>query len=141
MIIKMKQDLPLLVSLELLTLCQHHIDKNNVSPKSDVYVYFNDPHFTPEKGGYLPVDFDFDRQGYLNAIVVYQYIYSNDDPIPDLIERFNLNFDWGCLACRGQIRTLDYISVEFLIWQTLFLRTVKRGVYKITVAEVAFDDA
>lgn len=132
----MKQDLPLLVSTELLTLCQHHIDINNVSPISDVYIYFSDPRFTPEKGGYLPVDFDFDKEGYLNGIIVYQYVYSHADPIPDLIERFNLNFDWGCLAFRGQTRSLEYISVEFLIWQTRFLRSVKRGVYDITVAEV-----
>lgn len=132
--ILMKQDLPLDVSLELLTLCQQHIDKNDVSPKSDIYVCFNDPHFSPYKGGYLPVDFDFDKNGYLNSIVVYQYI--NHDPIPDLVERFDLNFDWGCLACRGKTRSLDYISIEFLIWQTLFLRSVKRGVYEITIAEV-----
>lgn len=134
--ILVQQDLPVEVSPELLILCQHTIDKNNVSPKSDAYVYFNDPHFTPEKGGYLPVDIDFDKHGFLNAIVVYQYVYSHDDPIPDLVERFDLNFDWGCLAFRGQTCSLDYISVEFVIWQTRFLRSVKRGIYDITVAEV-----
>ena len=135
--IVMQQDLPVDIPYELLTLCQHHIDINKVSPNSDAYVYFNDPNFTAQRGGYLPVDIDFDKDGHLNSIVVYEYI--NHDPIPDLVERFDFNFDWGCLMYRGQTSTLEYMAVEFLIWQTRFLRLVQRGVYEITVAEVAYD--
>ncbi|NDY74252.1 hypothetical protein DO021_20490 [Desulfobacter hydrogenophilus] len=123
---------PLPVSESLLNILEQEIQKSDVSGNHPTIVNFRDPKYSPETGGFHPVEVMVSATGEILYITDFAYVGYPAELAKDI----DFDFSMGVTQCYGQEYSICQNQTLFNIWQENFCCYYDMGIYKISVTEV-----
>lgn len=122
---------PFPLNLALIELINAEVLKAQIPLTQGAILNFRDPEYSPETGGFHPVEIAIDRKGIIRYITDFSFV--GRPPFAELAKE--LDFDFG-LKLFGHMGT-DFPLHEgrqlFVLWQKNFISYYRGGVYKVEV--------
>lgn len=103
------------------------------STKTDdgVTISFNDPDFTPESGGFHPVEMSLSREGSL--LYITDFCYVGQPPMCDLCKALDFDFNLGLFQYYGMENPISTGREIFTLFQSNFLAYHAANAYTMSV--------
>jgi len=96
-----------------------------------ITINFNDPDFTPESGGFHPVEMALSREGALLYITDFSYV--GQPPFCDLSKALDFDFSMGLFQYYGMENPISAGREIFTIFQSNFLAYHATNAYTMSV--------
>lgn len=105
----------------------------NTSEKNKaLHINFRDEKYSPEMGGFHPVEVMISKEGVIQYITDFAYAGYP----PELVKEIDFDFSAGVLQHLGKEFPIGYSHTLFNIWQLNFCSYYNMGVYTVTVKQV-----
>ena len=108
------------------------IAANPVDAEGGVCLNFRDPHYSPERGGYHPVEVAIAGAGTL--LYVTDFCYVGEAPFAELVKELDFDCSLGLFQTRGREFPLAQGDGLFQLWQRNFCDYYRGGVYVVEVS-------
>lgn len=123
---------PLPVSENLLKILEQEIQKSDVSGNYLTIVKFRDPGYSPDTGGFHPVEVMLSATGEIQYITDFSYVGYP----AELVKEIDFDFSTGVTQCYDHEYPICQNQTLFVLWQTNFCCYYDMGIYNISVTEV-----
>lgn len=120
------------VSKELVKVLNRAIENSGNNGNEALYLNFRDPTYSPENGGFHPVEIMVSEDGKIQYITDFAYVGYP----AELVKEIDFDFAAGVLQHFGEERFIGHSHTFFNLWQFNFCTYFKMDVYDITVKEV-----
>ena len=124
--------LPLIPAL--VTLLENEIAKATVSSGKGVILNFRDPDYSPETGGYHPVEIALDQSGSL--LYMTDFAFVGDGYFAELAKELDFDFSYGLFQQFGREYPIREGAELFSLWQENFVCYYQSGVFQVSVSEL-----
>ena len=122
---------PLPVSSAFAGILEAEIGKANLSDGIGAIVSFRSPDYSPETGGYHPVEVAVDGKGRL--VYVTDFAFVGQPPFHDLAKEIDFDFSLGLFQHFGVEHPLTIGKGLFALWQSNFVAYHRNGIYTVHV--------
>lgn len=102
-----------------------------VEAEDGVTITFRDPDFTPESGGFHPVEFALNREGELRYVTDFCFVGS--PPFCDLCKNLDFDFSLQLFQHYGMEHPISAGREMFALWQSNFIAYHGINAYTVTV--------
>lgn len=120
---------PFTLTLALIDLVNAQILKAQIPPTEGVILNFRDPDYSPERGGYHPVEIAIDRKGIILYITDFSYV--GRPPHAELAKEIDFDFGQRLFGHMGRDYSLHEGLALFRLWQKNFVSYYRSGVYTV----------
>lgn len=103
----------------------------SVNPENGVILSFRDPDFSPESGGFHPVEFSINREGELQYITDFSYVGS--PPMCDLVKALDFSFSDNTVESYGLERPLSEGRELFQLFESNFIAYHEMNAYTVEI--------
>jgi len=117
---------------ELVEVINQAIENSGKIGKEALYLNFRDPSYSPENGGFHPVEVMVSGAGVIQYITDFAYVGYP----AELVKEVDFDFAAGIFQHFGEERFIGNSHTFFNLWQFNFCTYYKMGVYNVTVKEV-----
>lgn len=120
---------PFSLSVALIALINAEIERAGIPLPQGVILNFRDPGYSPERGGYHPVEIAIDRKGMILYITDFSFV--GRPPYAELAKELDFDFSQQLFGHMGQDYPLSEGREIFQLWQSNFVAYYRSGVYQI----------
>jgi hypothetical protein len=120
----------LIFSEEFKALLKPYITQAKTDGQS-ITLNFRDPSYSPEAGGFHPVEIMIQPNGQIAYITDFSYVGSG--PYAELVKELDFDFSLGLFVQLGVHSPLDTGAALFQIWQSNFLCYHSLEIYEIQI--------
>lgn len=113
----------------LIALLNAEIENTGVDLQQGVILNFRDPSYSPETGGYHPVEIAIDRKGIILYITDFAYV--GRAHFAELAKEIDFDFGHEAFQHFGREFTLPHGRKLFQLWQRNFVSYYRSGVYTV----------
>lgn len=117
----------------LIALINAEIERVGLPSTLGVTLTFRDPDYSPERGGYHPVEINIDRKGII--LYVSDFAYVGRPPFAELAKEIDFDFSQQVFEHFGRVFPLHEGRELFQLWQSNFVAYYKGGVFVVQVGE------
>lgn len=125
------KSMPLSIQDEFCSLLEDELNKADFSTSSGAVISFRDPDFTPETGGFHPVEIAVAPDGSIQYVT--DFAYFGRPPHCELAKELDFDFSQGIFQHFGIEFEIAEAKEVFSLWQDNFLAYVRMDAYTITV--------
>lgn len=125
------ETLPWPLDREFHSLLQEELKKADISTSSGAVISFRDPDFTPETGGFHPVEIAVAPDGSIQYIT--DFAYFGRPPHCELAKELDFDFSLGLFQHFGIEFDIAEAKEVFGLWQCNFLSYVRMDAYAVSV--------
>lgn len=125
------ESIPLTVHDEFRSLLEEELKKTQFAAQSGAVLSFRDPDFTPEAGGFHPVEIAVAPDGTIQYVT--DFAYYGRPPHCELAKELDFDFSLGLFQHCGIEFPITEAKEMFTIWQENFLTYLRMGAYSVTV--------
>lgn len=123
-------NLPWPLNKRLIQIINHHLQQQPPVTGNSCVLNFRDPTYSPERGGYHPVEIGLNADGTLAYITDFAYV--GCPPHAELAKEIDFDF-WNDLFQQfGREYPIRHGEELFQLWQSNFLSYYQSGVYTVT---------
>lgn len=126
-----QQAFPFPLSPAFVALLEAEIAKESVPPGSGVTLSFRDPSYSPESGGFHPVEIRIDARGRIEYVTDFSYV--GLPPFAELAKEIDFDVSLGIFQHYGREFPIHTGRDLFALWQGNFVSYHRMGVYSVTV--------
>lgn len=134
-----KEKLPFLLSPELALYILGLAEAE--SDKSSVIINLKDKNYSPEKGGFHPVQVrmekegkDSDNQTVWRLSYITDFCYVGSGYAAELVKDLDWDFDSGICQTRYEVLPIEQTKELFELWESNFMAYVLMGVFDVTIS-------
>lgn len=120
---------PFPLSKGLIDLLNAEMEKAGADLRQGVILSFRDPDYSPETGGYHPVEIAIDRKGIL--VYVTDFAFVGRPPFAELAKEIDFDFSLSAFQHQGVEFPLQRGRRLFQLWQRNFVSYYRSGVYAV----------
>jgi hypothetical protein len=124
--------LPWPVAPRLVTILQEEMTKGN-HVEGDCIISFRDHSYSPERGGYHPVEIAVNEEGGIDYITDFSYVGA--PPMCELAKEIDFDFSLNILGHFGVDFPLREGKELFKIWQSNFVAYYDEGVFTTRITD------
>lgn len=128
-----KQAFPFPLSDAFLAILADEIDKAQIPPGTGMTLSFRDPGYSPETGGFHPVEICIDPRGRIQYVTDFAYV--GRPPFAELTKEIDFDISLGLFQHFGREFPIHTGRDLFALWQGNFVSYHQMGVYTVTVEE------
>ncbi len=125
------ESIPLTLQAEFRSLLEEELKKAEFAPQNGAVLSFRDPDFTPEAGGFHPVEIAVAPDGSIQYVT--DFAYYGRPPQCELAKELDFDFSLGLFQHCSMEFPITEAREMFTIWQENFLSYVRMGAYAVTV--------
>ena len=130
---------PLPVKKELTAILKKEIIKAEISGKTGVCIVFRDRSYSPEKGGFHPVEISVNSKG--EILYITDFAYRGIPPMTELCKELDFDIAMQVFQVNDDCYPIDHARSIFRIWQSNFCACYNMGVFdEIRVTENIWAD-
>lgn len=129
------ESMPLTIQADFRSLLEDELKKVEFVPMSGAVLSFRDPDFTPEAGGFHPVEIAVAPDGTIQYVT--DFAYYGRPPHCELAKELDFDFSLGLFQHCGMEFPIAEAKEMFTIWQENFLSYIRMGAYAVTVVPYA----
>ncbi len=130
---------PLPVKKELTAILKKEIIKAEISGKTGVCIVFRDRSYSPEKGGFHPVEISVNSKG--EILYITDFAYRGIPPMAELCKELDFDISMKVFQVNDDCYPIDHARSIFRIWQSNFCACYNMGVFdEIRVTENIWAD-
>lgn len=122
---------PFSLSAAIITLINAEIERAGIPLAQGAILNFRDPGYSPERGGYHPVEIAIDRKGMILYITDFSFV--GRPPHAELAKELDFDFSLQLFGHMGQDYLLSEGKEIFQLWQSNFVAYFSSGVYQIEI--------
>lgn len=120
---------PFSLSAALITLINAEIERAGIPLPQGAILNFRDPGYSPERGGFHPVEIAIDHKGAILYITDFAFV--GRPPFAELAKELDFDFGLQLFGHMGQDFPLSEGRDIFQLWQSNFVAYYKFGVYRV----------
>jgi len=120
------------VGSELIEILSKEIQASGKNGNEALYINFRDPDYSPESGGFHPVEIMVSGAGIIQYITDFAYVGYP----PELVKEIDFDFSYGVFQHMGRDFPIGNNHSFFCLWQSNFCAYYNMGVFNVTVKEV-----
>ena len=120
------------ISKELVGVLSQAIKNSGKNGEEALCLNFRDPDYSPENGGFHPVEVMVSDAGVIQYITDFAYAGYP----AELVKEVDFDFAVGVFQHFGEERFIGHSHTFFNLWQFNFCTYYKMGVFNVTVEEV-----
>lgn len=125
-----QQSCPFPLSATLVAILESELGKVQMAPDAGAILSFRDPGYSPETGGFHPVEIYADGGGRLHYITDFAYVGK-----AELAKEIDFDFRLGLFQHFGREFPLQQGRELFRLWQVNFCSYHAMGVYTVALEE------
>lgn len=122
--------LPWPISKKLVCLLEKELAASPLSPDPGSVLSFQDPNYSPESGGFHPVEIAVNRDGCIQYVT--DFAYYGMPPYSELGKEIDFDFSLGLFQHFGREYPILAGRELFRLWQSNFVTYYGMGVYTVT---------
>ena len=126
-----KASCPFDLSSSFFTLLNDEIQKAGISPNQGAILNFRDPDYSPERGGYHPVEISVTKQGIVQYVT--DFAFRGRAPYTELVKEIDFDFCSESFQHFGHEFPLHNGRELFALWQRNFVSYIKSGVFTVEI--------
>lgn len=126
-----QQGYALPISDELIQIIQEEVAKSAERVDEGFIMNFRDPDYSPETGGYHPVEISINEQG--KFLYITDFAYFGVGYFAELDKEIDFDFHIGLMQHMGCEFPLEQGRELFLIWQDNFCHYYRAGVFQVSI--------
>ena len=127
----LQKDCALSITDQLMKVLNTEIAITDKDLSGGVILSFKDPGYSPESGGYHPVEICINWEGRIQYITDFAYVGSGY--YSELEKELDFDFSLGLLQQFGTEYPIEHAYELFAIWQQNFCTYYQHGVFTVTV--------
>lgn len=124
---------PLPVSKTLVAILQQELDRAGVAPGTPAILHFRDPDYSPETGGFHPVEISISGAGVIQHLT--DFAYYGSGPFAELGKEIDFDFALGFFEHLSRLFRISRGRDLFRLWQSNFCAYYRMGTYAVEVVE------
>jgi hypothetical protein len=125
---------PVPVKQKLVDILKTEIRKAEITGKSGVCLVFRDRSYSPEKGGFHPVEISVNSKG--EILYITDFAYRGLPPMTELCRELDFDIAMQVFQVNDDCYPIDHARSIFRIWQSNFCEYYNMGVFdEIRVTE------
>lgn len=128
------KECPYPVSIAFAGIIESEIEKAKLPKGAGAIVSFRSPDYSPETGGYHPVEVAVDHAGKL--VYVTDFAFVGRPPFHDLAKEIDFDFSLGLFQHFGIEHPLATGKGLFALWQSNFSSYYNSGIYNVHVEPI-----
>jgi hypothetical protein len=128
------KECPYPVSVGFAGIIENEIAKAKLPERTGAIVSFRSPDYSPETGGYHPVEVAVSRTGKLKYVTDFAFV--GRPPFHDLAKEIDFDFSLGMFQHFGVEYQLSRGKGLFALWQSNFCDYFHNGTYNVHVEPV-----
>jgi hypothetical protein len=125
---------PVAVSKRFIAILTREIDKAGTDTTEGVVINFRDPDYSPESGGYHPVEVMVSSDGTIQYITDFSYV--GTPPYQELAKELDFDFRLNLFQQMGRDYPIGQGRGLFRVWQSNFCSYYIDGVFEIKVGSI-----
>ncbi len=125
-----KRAFPFHLSKEFIAILESEISKAHLPPETGVILNFRDPDYSPESGGFHPVEIYINAKGQIQYITDFSYV--GRPPFAELAKEIDFDVSMGLFQHLGRDLPIDSGRELFTLWARNFCRYFQMGAYEVT---------
>ena len=125
---------PLSVSKKLVTILEKEIAKSTVNKDDGCCIRFKDPSYSPERGGYHPVEVMISASGQIQYITDFAHVGYGDQV--ELAKEIDFDFSLNLFGHMGRDYPIQSGKALYRLWQSNFCSYYESGVFEVVVEAV-----
>lgn len=122
--------LPWPISRKLITLLEEERTRTQHTGNIGVILNFRDPDYSPERGGYHPVEIAIGSDGIIDYIT--DFAYYGRPPHCELAKEIDFDFSQGLFQHFGTDFPIRHGRQLYALWESNFLSYQASGVYTVS---------
>ena len=122
---------PLPVTKRFITILTQEIKESGADTTEGVVLNFKDPSYSPERGGYHPVEVMVSADGVIQYITDFAYVVAT--PYHELAKELDFDFSLKLFQQMGRDYQISVGLELFRVWQANFCRYYDDQVFEVTV--------
>ena len=123
----------LLIEKALIQIIETELSKVDSHKPTTIVLNFRDPDYSPETGGYHPVEIMLDAQGSIQYITDFAYCGQGD--MAELAKDLDFDFSAGIFQQITSCYPIEQASELFLVWQQNFCAYYHSDVYQVSISQ------
>lgn len=123
------QHFPFPLSNPFLTILKDEIANAQLPADTGVTLTFRDPNYSPETGGFHPVEISIDNRGRIQYITDFAYV--GRPPFAELAKEIDFDISLGLFQHFGREFPIHAGRDLFALWQGNFCSYYRMGVYTV----------
>ncbi|MDF1552477.1 MAG: DUF2787 family protein [Deferrisomatales bacterium] len=124
---------PFPVSRALIAILQQELDRAGVAPGTPAIVHFRDPDYSPETGGFHPVEVSVAADGTIQYLT--DFAFYGSGPFAELGKEIDFDFGLELFQHMGREFPIARGRELFQLWQSNFCAYHRMGTYTVEVVE------
>lgn len=126
-----RQAFPFALSPAFVSILETETLKARTPPDSGVTLSFRDPYYSPESGGFHPVEIRIDARGRIEYVTDFAFV--GLPPFAELAKEVDFDVGLGLFQHFGREFPIHHGRDLFALWQGNFVSYHRMGVYTVTV--------
>ena len=123
---------PVAVSKGFAKILEQEIADSGVNAGDGVILNFRNPDYSPETGGYHPVEVMISDNGRIEYIT--DFSYAGSPPFAELVKEIDFDFSAGLFGHMGRDYPVHHGRGLFRTWQSNFCSYARSGIFQVTVS-------
>lgn len=125
---------PIPVKQELIDILKAEISKTEITGENGVCIVFKDKSYSPERGGFHPVEISINSKG--EILYITDFAYRGIPPMAELCKELDFDISMKIFQMNDDCYPIEQSRSMFRIWQGNFCAYYKMGVFdEIRVTE------
>lgn len=120
------------VGSDLIEILTKEIQASGKNGNGGLYINFRDPKYSPEAGGFHPVEVMVSGAGIIQYITDFAYVGYP----PELVKELDFDFSMGIFQHMGREFPIGDNHSFFCLWQCNFCAYYSMGAFSVTVEAV-----
>lgn len=126
-----QQAFPFPLSDALVKILNEEIGRAQLPAGTELTLSFRDPDYSPQTGGFHPVEVRVNARGQIQYITDFAYV--GRPPFAELAKEIDFDFDLGLFQHFSSEFPLEQGRGLFALWQENFVSYYRMGVYTVSV--------
>lgn len=128
-----QQAFPFPLSDALVKILNEEIGRAQLPAGTELTLSFRDPDYSPQTGGFHPVEVRVNARGQIQYITDFAYV--GRPPFSELAKEIDFDISLGLFQHFGQEYPLHAGGELYTLWQENFCSYYRMGVYTVTAEE------
>ena len=124
---------PFPLAIVFVAILENELNKAQLPEGTGAILNFRDPNYSPETGGFHPVEIRINRNGLIEYVTDFAYV--GVGPHAELAKEIDFDISLGIFQHFGREFRIDKGRALFTLWQKNFISYYRMRVYRVEVEE------